>query len=81
MSPFKSIIGRVELRLRAFRWRRLGRRERIALGGLALEPVRIDGKLLAGSIEFCDLIGGQIPTFGSQILAQLLFVARADDDR
>ena len=73
-------MDRLELHLRTFRWRRLGHRERVALGGLKLEPVGIDGRLLAGSFEFCDLVGGQIPTFGSKILAQLLFVASADDD-
>jgi hypothetical protein len=44
-------------------------------------PVGIDGLLLAGAVEFSDLIGSQIPAFGGQILAKLLFVSSADNDR
>ena len=44
-------------------------------------PIGIDGLLFAGAVECGDLIGAQIPAFGGEILAELLFVAGSDDDR
>src|SRR5579859_114534 len=55
--------------------------QRVALGELALVPVRVDRLLGAGSIEFGDLVGGQIPALGGQILAKLLLIASSNDDR
>ena len=55
--------------------------QRVALGELALMPIGIDGLLFAGAVECGDLIGAQIPAFGGEILAELLFVAGSDDDR
>jgi len=43
-------------------------------------PVGVDGRLIGGTIKFSDLFGGEIPAFGSQILAELLLVSGADDD-
>ena len=55
-------------------------RRRIALDELALVPIRIDGRTVAGFVELRDLLGRQLPADGEQVLAELLFVAGADDD-
>ena len=59
---------------------RLRHWERIAFRELALMPIGIDRLDFAGAVEFCDLIGGEVPAFGGEILAELLFVAGADDN-
>src|SRR5947208_2509583 len=58
------------------RWRRIA-----IAGGLALVPIRIGQRDLAGGIQLADLFGSEIPARGTQILPELLFVASADNDR
>jgi hypothetical protein len=55
-------------------------RQRISVEFL-LVPVRVNQRYGAGGVEFPDLIGRQLPTDRTEIVAQLLFVTRADDDR
>ena len=52
----------------------------VAVGELALVPVGIGGVSVAGGVEFGDLFFGEIPADGGEVLAELLFVAGADDD-
>src|SRR5437868_6369290 len=56
-------------------------RRRIPFGKIPLVPVRIDGRSRAGLVETGNLLRGKIPSVGAQIVAQLFFVARSDDDR
>ena len=44
-------------------------------------PVRIRRRTLASVVEFFDLFGGELPTGRAEILSQLFFIPRADDDR
>src|SRR5688572_1742547 len=60
-------------------WRLHGRR--IAFGEPALVPVRVWQRHLAGGVEPRHLIARQVPADGAQVLPQLFFVARADDER
>ena len=59
---------------------RLLYRRRIALGKATLVPVGIGRRGGAGGVEPGDLLGGQVPADGAEVLAQLLLVAGADDD-
>lgn len=56
-------------------------RQRIPVGKLPLMPVGIDGRHCAGLVQLGHLLRGQIPPHRGQILPQLLFIARADNDR
>src|SRR6185503_9799124 len=56
-------------------------RRRIALDEARLMPVWIGLGRLARGIERGDLLAGQRPSDGAEVLAQLRLVARADDDR
>jgi hypothetical protein len=55
-------------------------RQRVSLFKLQLMPVWVGAIELAGAIELFNLRGGEIPADGGEILAKLLFIARADDD-
>jgi hypothetical protein len=55
-------------------------RDGIAIGELALVPVRVNGLRGAGSVEFGDLFHREAPSDRAKILAELLFVARTHDD-
>src|SRR5579863_5885537 len=56
-------------------------RYRVAVGESdALVPVGIGGLCRAGGVEFCHLVFGEVPADGAEVLAELLFVARAHDD-
>src|SRR5580658_1291544 len=48
---------------------------------LPLVPVGINRLQIACFVEGSNLIRGQIPSYGIEVLPQLLFIARADDDR
>jgi hypothetical protein len=52
----------------------------IALGELALVPVGVDGLGGACGVEFGDLFFGEVPADGTEVLAELFFVACAHDD-
>jgi hypothetical protein len=53
----------------------------VAIGELEpLVPVGVDGLGGASGVEFGDLVFGEIPADGAEILAELLFVAGAHDD-
>src|SRR5579863_7390709 len=56
-------------------------RQRITLREPALVPIRISGRHRARRIELRDLLGRQVPADRAEILAQLLFIARADQHR
>ena len=43
-------------------------------------PVRVGGGQFAGGIELRHLFAGEIPADGAEVLPELLFVARADND-
>ena len=47
---------------------------------MTLVPIWIDGRAIAGFVELRDLLRSQLPAHGEQILPELLFVARADND-
>src|SRR5260221_512810 len=53
----------------------------IELREAALVPVRISQRRGAGGIEFRNLRRRQVPAERTELLAQLLFVSRTDDDR
>lgn len=56
-------------------------RDGIATGEVcALVPVGIDGLRGAGGVESRDLVLSEKPADRAEILAELLFVARAHDD-
>jgi len=55
-------------------------RRRIALGEAALVPVGVGQRHRAGRVQSRDLGGGQAPADGTEIVAQLVLVAGADDD-
>src|SRR4029453_10945129 len=55
--------------------------KRIALGEVALMPVRIDWRDSARGVEPGYLISRQVPANRAKILAQLSFIARAKNDR
>ena len=48
--------------------------------GAALVPVGIAGRDVACGVEFGALFRGEVPAEGTEIVAQLLFGASADDD-
>ena len=53
----------------------------VAIGELEpLVPVGVDGLGGAGGVEFGDLVFGEVPADGGEILAELFFVAGAHDD-
>jgi hypothetical protein len=54
-------------------------RRRIPLRETALVPIGIDGRCGAGGVQFGDLRRGEVPAHGSQILAELVRITRADD--
>src|SRR5215470_9817255 len=60
--------------------RRSGDRRRIALGEAALMPVGIGQRGRARCVQLRNLFRRQVPADGTEILAQLLLIARADDD-
>jgi hypothetical protein len=43
-------------------------------------PVGVAGRDVACGVEFGDLFRGEVPAEGTEIVAQLLFHASADDD-
>ena len=53
----------------------------IALQELALMPIGIGEGEFAGGVETGDLGGGERPADSTEVLAELLLVARADDER
>ena len=55
-------------------------RWRISFGEAALVPIRIRKLGRAGGIEFCDLLGCQIPADCAEVGAELLLVPRANDE-
>ena len=55
-------------------------RQRISVEFL-LVPVRVNQRHGAGGVELLDLIGRQVPTDRTEIVAQLSLVTRADNDR
>ena len=67
---------------------RIGRRGRrphlhgfgVSFGEAALVPVGVGGGEVAGGVEFGDLIFGEVPAGGGDVLAELFFVAGADDE-
>ena len=52
----------------------------VELRKAALVPDRIGGLDVARRVELRHLLGRQFPADGADVLEQLLFVARADDD-
>ena len=46
----------------------------------ALVPIGVGGLGSAGGVEFGDLVFGEVPADGGEVLAELLFIARAHDD-
>ena len=46
---------------------------------LTLMPVGVGWRHFAGGVQLCYLFWRQIPSYGGQILAELFFVAGADD--
>ena len=55
--------------------------EGVPLHELPLVPVRIDGRHGARGVEAGDLLGRQFPADGAEVLAELVLVARPDDQR
>src|ERR1035441_6315138 len=55
-------------------------RQRVSLDELDLMPVGIHRRRFAGLIELRYLFYGQIPADRAEILPELIFVARTDDD-
>src|ERR1700733_2567379 len=55
-------------------------RRRVTLGETALMPIGIGSWPVAGSVELFHLLGRKRPADRAEIVAQLLFVAGADDD-
>jgi len=53
----------------------------VALSELALMPVGISRRRCAGLVQRGYLFGGQSPAESAQVLAELLLVARADNER
>ncbi len=55
-------------------------RRRVALGETGLMPIWVGFRRFAGGIEPRDLLRRQIPADGAEIVLELLFITRSDDD-
>ena len=77
-----AILGAAELAARCFDLLRAlwSYRRRIAFLETALMPIRVDRCCLAAGVQFGDLRRGQMPVYGSQILAKLVRIARTYDN-
>ena len=54
--------------------------ERDAFGEAALVPIGVGGNEIAGGVELGDLLGREFPAGGGEILAELAFVAGAENN-